>query len=93
VRKVLAVDTVHLRKVGHVGEEDVDFDDALDANASLREDGLDVVNAGLGLIGDGTRDEVSLLVRGDAARDVDVGAGDDGMRLSLALVSLHVLLG
>jgi hypothetical protein len=83
VRKVLSVDAVHLGEVRHVGEEDVDFYDALDADAGRGEDRLDVVDAGFGLVCDGACDEVAVFVGGDAAGDVDVGAGDDGVGLGL----------
>lgn len=45
VAPVGAVDLVHLGKVGHVGEEDVDLDDLLEGGAGGLEDGRQVLDA------------------------------------------------
>ena len=79
--KVFGVRLVHLGEVGHVGQEDVDLDDARDVGAGFGEDGLDAFAAGGRLLADGAGYEGAGFVGGDAARDVDVGAGDDGVGL------------
>lgn len=81
MRKVLGVRLVHLGKVAHVGQEDVDLDHARHVGAGFGEDGFDVLAAGFGLRGDGAGDERAGRIGGDAARDEDVGAGDDGVGL------------
>lgn len=45
VAPVGAVDLVHLGKVGHVGEEDVDLDDLFEGGTGLLEDGRQVLDA------------------------------------------------
>lgn len=45
VAPVGAVDLVHLGKVAHVGQEDVDLDDLLEAGAGGFEDGGQVLDA------------------------------------------------
>ena len=45
VASVGRVDLVHLGKVLHVGEPDVDLDDLLEGGASGLEDGLEVLDA------------------------------------------------
>lgn len=45
VAPVGAVDLVHLGKVAHVGQEDVDLDDLLQASAGSLEDGRQVLDA------------------------------------------------
>lgn len=93
VRKVLLKDAVHLGKVGHVVEKHVDFDDALNLDASFGQDADNVLAALLGLVGDAAFDQVALCVGGDLARDVDLWASDDGLRLGwLALVVRVYLL-
>lgn len=79
--KVLLVRAVHLAEVGHVVEEDIDLDDARDVAAGFGEDGNDVLAAHLGLVGDATLNEVSILVGGDLAGDVDGRACNDGLAL------------
>lgn len=81
MRKVLRVRLVHLRKVLHVGEEDVYFDDAREVGAGFGEDRFNALAAGGGLRRDAPCDEGPRGVGGDAAGDVDVGAGDYGVGL------------
>lgn len=45
ITPVGAVDLVHLGKVGHVGEEDVDLDDVVEVGAGGLEDGGQVLDA------------------------------------------------
>ena len=78
--------TLHLRKllethreVGHVGDEDVDLDDLVDAGAGLLQHGLEVLAALGRLLLDGARDEVAVLVGGDLAGAVDGAGGLDGV--------------
>ena len=92
MRKVLGVRLVHLGEVGHVGQEDVDLDHACDIRARLLENSLDALAARLRLLGNATGDKGAGLVGGDAARDVDVGARDDGVGLSLYIsTSFHLV--
>lgn len=53
----------------------------MDAAAGVLEDVLERLAAGLGLVGDATLDKVALGVGGDLARDPDLAAGFDGLRL------------
>lgn len=68
-------------KVTHVGEEDVDLDDLGNGRAGLLEDGLEVGDALLGLLGDVALDQDALGVEGDLAGAVDGGGGLDGLGL------------
>lgn len=68
-------------KLAHVSEEDVDLDDLFDGGAGLDEDGLEVGDALLGLVGDGALDEGALGGEGDLAGAVDGGGGLDGLGL------------
>lgn len=79
--KVLHVDVVHLCKVGHVVEEDVDLDNPLQAHIYFGEDGLDVLAALFRLVGDAAFNQIALLVGGNLTRDKDLGACDDGLGL------------
>ena len=81
--RVLGVD---VGEEGHVGQEDVDLDDLLDAGAGVGEDGLQVLDAGRRLLADGALDEVPLRVGGDLAGAVDGRRGLDGVRLHCARV-------
>lgn len=80
----LGVLGVDVGEEGHVGQEDVDLDDLLDAGAGSREDRLQVLDAGGRLLADGALDEVPLRVRGDLPRAVDGRRGLDGVRLHCA---------
>lgn len=79
--EVLLEDAVHLGKVGHVVEEDVDLDDLLDRGVGFFQDGDDVLAALGGLVGDVALDQGASLVGGDLAGDEDIGTGDDGLGL------------
>lgn len=68
-------------KVGHVGQENIDFDNLPDGGASLLENGLDVGDASTGLLLDGALNEVALGVAGNLAGAVDGGRGLDGLGL------------
>ena len=81
VGEPLFIFTVHLGKVLHIDQEDIDLDDLLDATASGLEDGRQVLAALGGLFGDGTFDEVGGSVRGDLAGDEDLVRGGDGLGL------------
>lgn len=81
VCEVLLEDAVHLSKVCHVVEEDVDLDDAVHADVDLAEDALDVLTACLGLVCDAAFDELAVGGAGDLAGDVDLGSGYDGLGL------------
>jgi hypothetical protein len=94
MRKVLLVDAVHLGKVGHVVEEDIDLDDPRHLHPRLRKYPHDILAAHLRLIRNAALDQIALCVGGDLARDEDVGACDDGLGLSrcvssVSLQSLH----
>lgn len=68
-------------KVVHVGEEDVDLDDLLDAGAGRGEDGLQVLDARGRLLLDGALGQVAVDIPGDLAGAVDGGWGLDGVGL------------
>jgi hypothetical protein len=74
VRKVLPVRLIHLLEVGHVVQEHVDLDNALDGAPGLGEDRLDVLAALSGLVTDVTFNELAIGGAGDLARDVDCAA-------------------
>ena len=80
----LGVLGVDVGEEGHVGQEDVDLDDLLDAGAGGGEDRLQVFDAGRRLLADGALNEVPLRVRGDLPRAVDGRRGLDGVRLHCA---------
>lgn len=61
------------------------LDHAREAGPRLLEDSTNVLAALLGLVGYATLDQVALDVGGNLAGDKDVGAGDDGLRLSLVV--------
>lgn len=79
--KVLLEDAVHLGEVRHVVQEHVHLDDLVDGRAGFLQDGQDVLAALRGLVRDAAGDQGAGFVGGDLARDVDVGAGDYGLRL------------
>jgi hypothetical protein len=81
VRKVLLKHAVHLGKVRHVVEEDIDFDDTFDSNTSLLQYAHNVLAALRRLVGDAALDQGACVVGGDLARDEDLGACDDGLGL------------
>ena len=68
-------------KVGHVGDEDINLDNLLNRRAGLLQDGLQVLDAGGGLLLDRTFDEIALYVTGDLAGAVDGGLSLDGLGL------------
>lgn len=69
------------REVGHVGDEDVDLDDLLDAGAGGGQDSLEVADTGSGLLLDGALDQVALGITGDLAGAVDGSRCLDGVGL------------
>lgn len=83
MRKVLFKHAVHLCEMRHVVEEHIDLDHAVDLDAGLGQDADNVLAALFGLVGDAAFDQVAFGVGGDLARDVDLGAGDDGLRLGM----------
>lgn len=78
---------ISYRKVGHVGDEDVDLDNLLDAGTSSCENSLQVLDAGGSLLLDGTLNQVALDITRDLARAVDGGRGLDGVGLCIQLCS------
>lgn len=68
-------------KVSHVGDEDHGLDDLGDGRASLLEDGIEVLAALAGLVGNGALDKSTLSVERDSARAVDGVGGLDGLGL------------
>jgi hypothetical protein len=81
VHKELLIGSVHLSKVGHIGQEDVDLDNLGHLGTGGGQDGLDVVAAGLGEFADGASDEGAGGVGGDLAGDEDLAVGADSLRL------------
>jgi len=71
VSKVFLVRLVHLVKVGRVGEENSALDDAGYVRVRLGEDGLDVLDTGRRLGGDGAGDEVARGIAGNLTGDED----------------------
>lgn len=65
----------------HVGKEDVDLDDLGDGGTSLIEDGGEVGAALLGLVANGTLNELTLRSERDGAGAVDGVGGLDGLGL------------
>ena len=61
ITPVGGVDLVHGSKVVHAGEEDVDLDNVVKAGASGLKDGLEVLDAAVGVCLDVTRDEFASL--------------------------------
>lgn len=68
-------------EVGHVGDEDVGFDDLGNGRASFLQDRLEVRAALVGLLADRTLDKNALGGEGDLTREVDGRGGLDGLRL------------
>jgi hypothetical protein len=81
VHKELLIGSVHLRKVGHISQEDIDLDDLGHLRTGGGQNGLDVVAAGLGLLADGAGDKGAGGVGGDLARDEDCAVGADCLGL------------
>jgi hypothetical protein len=79
VGEVLLVHAVHLGKVCHVVEEDVDLDNPVHSNTRLGENTLDVLAAHLGLVRDAALDQVALGIGGDLTGDEDIGACNNGL--------------
>ena len=76
----LGVLGVHLSEVVHVAEEDVDLDDLGKAGAGLGEHGLEVLEAAVGLLGDGAGHKLAGLgVEGDGAAAEDKAASLDSL--------------
>lgn len=75
------IETKTYSKVAHVSKEGVDLDDLLDGGASGLEDSLEVLDAGSGLLLDGTLDKVAVRVAGNLARAVYGSRGLDGVRV------------
>lgn len=78
---------ISYRKVGHVGDEDVDLYNLLDAGTSSCENSLQVLDAGGSLLLDGTLNQVALDITGDLAGAVDGGWGLDSVGLNTDLCS------
>lgn len=68
-------------KVSHVGDEDHGLDDLGDGRASLLENGIEVLTALAGLVGNGALDESTLSVKRDGTRAVDGVGGLDRLGL------------
>ena len=68
-------------EVVQVGQEDVALDDLGNGGAGLLEDGLEVLAALLGLVGNGALDHGALGSEGDLAGAVDGRGGLDGLGL------------
>ncbi|KFY06950.1 hypothetical protein V492_07594 [Pseudogymnoascus sp. VKM F-4246] len=84
VGEELLVGAVHLSKVVHGGDENVDLDDLLDGGSGGLEDGRQVADALLGHLGNGVGGQGEDLAGGsawDLAGAVDGGAGLDGLRV------------
>lgn len=81
----LLVLDVHVGEQGHVGQEDVHLDDAVERRAGRGEDGLQVRDAGGRLHADGALDQVALGVAGDLPGAVDGRRRLDGVGLYVRL--------
>ena len=79
--KVLFVFAVHLGKVGHVCQKDIDFDHFRQTRSSSFQDGQDVLATGPGLIGDSAGHNVPVSGGRNLARDEDQVGGLNGLRL------------
>ena len=63
--EILLVRGIHLRKVGHVRDEDIDLDHLSNAATGLLEDGSEILDALLRFVADVALDQLSVLVIGD----------------------------
>jgi hypothetical protein len=81
VGEPLLVLGVHIGKVVHVGQEDIDLDDLGDVGASGLNNGLEVLAALSSLLADSALDEGQIRGDGDLARAVDGRWGLDGLRV------------
>lgn len=79
VGKPLLILSIHLGEVGHVGDENANFDDLVHGATGGFEDGLEVLAALGRLGGDGAVDEVAGGVGGDLARAPDLAGSLDGL--------------
>jgi hypothetical protein len=75
---------VHLGKVGHVGQEDVDLDNLLHRGAGLLEHGFEVLEAQRRLLGNGALGQGALGVEVNLTRAVDCGRGLDRVGLYIS---------
>lgn len=73
-------------EVSHVGDEDVALDNLGDGRAGLLQDGLEVLAALLGLVGDGALNQNTLSSEGNLTRAVDGSRGLDGLGLIVLLM-------
>jgi len=67
---------------GRGGGSSTHLDNSLHSHARLGEDALDVLAAACRLVRNAALDQIALVVRGDLARDEDLGACDYGLRLA-----------
>lgn len=67
--------------MGHIRDEDVALDNLGDGRTSLLQDGLEVLAALLGLVGDGALNQGALSSEGNLAGAVDGRGGLDGLGL------------
>ena len=68
--EVSTVDLVQFLEVTHIGQEDVDLDDLVQAGVTSSQDGFDVVEHLLGLVGNGAFDLLTFGSVVDLARNV-----------------------
>ena len=82
MRKELLINAIHLRKVIHARQEDVDLDDLADIGACFFEDSGQVLDAEFGHLGDcrgGLREDLARGCAGDLPAAVDCGGSGDGL--------------
>lgn len=68
-------------KVIHIGKEDCDLDDLLNAGARLGQDSLEICDALPSLLGDGSFNRLPVGSDGDLSGQVDGGGSLHGLRL------------
>lgn len=77
--------------MSHVGDEDHGLDDLGEGRTSLLEDGIEVLAALAGLVGNGALDDSTVSSEGDGTRAVDGVGGLDGLGLFFLFVSFFDL--
>lgn len=81
MHKELLIGRIHLGKVGHIRQKDIDLDNLGHFRTGGLEDGIDVVAASLGELANVTLDQGAGGVGGNLAGDEDLAVGADSLGL------------